>query len=640
MARKFLHDFAEAAEVHISENKQDGGVSTEQVEKLIRELKVAQNGLSYESFKQLFMGTLAHQVACTDSLIWTLSPSLMARKRGQHEAQAKLSTIQQHVFKEVPIFKATCSHCQQSTLQGVMLCIHCIRAIHKRCLTQVTFPCIARKVDPQMVQSIIEQATDPSVLGTVVLARDSSGVFALTPGCAPEKVKAAGPFIGILGTGGCLFLGNNRAGTLATPVKVVLAGVLNFDIGGHTIAIIEKGDLLHFFATAPEPVDTAKWHPATTAAVSVALSADGKRACAALRCAEVALFALHHSVAGIQVTRTKVVPLPGRQIPTTIAMGQGQTLLACSDSGLAYRLEHKYGTISPINTESAPSVKAVITANTSFYAVDRRGRLWANAEQGLSSCVPCVANLASVSCNSDTNVATTEHGQMLAWGELACLTRGLVAHTAKITPICFPHFVLSASLGDGFAALMVIKVDPLCEVDIGANPSSIVDMSQLKTVWKWIPPRFRILEPSLLFTTAKDGYSLGTLFSKCEDQFPLLILIRSAENNIFGAFISEPLQTDASSFYGTGETFVFTVSPKPKSFTWVQGTECEHCVLSTTGEMLALGASGKEGASFALHVDASLHGSSSRSITFANEPLNGEEHATFTCAIVEVLSVQ
>jgi len=91
--------------------------------------------------------------------------------------------------------------------------------------------------------------------------------------------------------------------------------------------------------------------------------------------------------------------------------------------------------------------------------------------------------------------------------------------------------------GDFFSGL------PMAAVMRGSSmlSSSDLDYSSLKAIWEVIPARFRHITPKPIFKTNRDGYSLKTLYERCEEHAPTLLLIRSTEGSVFGAYLSAPL---------------------------------------------------------------------------------------------------
>ena len=56
----------------------------------------------------------------------------------------------------------------------------------------------------------------------------------------------------------------------------------------------------------------------------------------------------------------------------------------------------------------------------------------------------------------------------------------------------------------------------------------------------------------------KDGTSLSTLINKGEEYENTNLVLKSLNNEIFGAYLSESLRIKYNDFYETAETFLFT----------------------------------------------------------------------------------
>ncbi|KAJ7316135.1 hypothetical protein JRQ81_002297 [Phrynocephalus forsythii] len=104
--------------------------------------------------------------------------------------------------------------------------------------------------------------------------------------------------------------------------------------------------------------------------------------------------------------------------------------------------------------------------------------------------------------------------------------------------------------------------------------STIVSTQEMRIVWSWIPERFSLFSPVLLFSTSEDGYSLQRFYSCCEGYEPTVLLLKTSLGEVCGAFLSSDWNErkkngGASSFFGTGECFVFTVCPEMERYEWV-----------------------------------------------------------------------
>ncbi|NWI11032.1 TBC24 protein, partial [Crypturellus soui] len=111
-------------------------------------------------------------------------------------------------------------------------------------------------------------------------------------------------------------------------------------------------------------------------------------------------------------------------------------------------------------------------------------------------------------------------------------------------------------------------------VDLQSFTSSIVTAQEMRIIWSWIPERFSLFPPLLLFSTSEDGCSLQRFYSCCEGYEPTVLLIKTTEGEVCGAFLSsdwsERRKSGATSgFFGTGECFVFTVRPEAERYEWV-----------------------------------------------------------------------
>ncbi|XP_045045698.1 TBC1 domain family member 24 isoform X1 [Desmodus rotundus] len=130
--------------------------------------------------------------------------------------------------------------------------------------------------------------------------------------------------------------------------------------------------------------------------------------------------------------------------------------------------------------------------------------------------------------------------------------------------------------------------------------SEIVSVKEMRDIWSWIPERFALCQPLLLFSSLQHGYSLSRLYFQCEGHEPTLLLIKTTQKEVSrnqrepGVLASEfwgfccscapgrvcgaYLSTDWSErnkfggklgFFGTGECFVFRLQPEVQRYEWV-----------------------------------------------------------------------
>ncbi|XP_012587188.1 PREDICTED: TBC1 domain family member 24 isoform X2 [Condylura cristata] len=104
--------------------------------------------------------------------------------------------------------------------------------------------------------------------------------------------------------------------------------------------------------------------------------------------------------------------------------------------------------------------------------------------------------------------------------------------------------------------------------------SDVVSVKEMRDIWSWVPERFALCQPLLLFSSLQHGYSLTRFYFQCEGHEPTLLLIKTTQKEVCGAYLS----TDWSErnkfggklgFFGTGECFVFRLQPEVQRYEWV-----------------------------------------------------------------------
>lgn len=148
----------------------------------------------------------------------------------------------------------------------------------------------------------------------------------------------------------------------------------------------------------------------------------------------------------------------------------------------------------------------------------------------------------------------------------------------------------------------------------------ILTEEQITTLVEHLPGRTVGYSWVLIYSTDLHGFSLKTLYRDMANyDSPVLLVVRSTRNQVFGALISCPLKV-SDHFYGTGESFLFSFYPTFRIFRW---TGENNFFVKGNQESLAIGA-GK--GFFGLWFDGDLyHGRSHPCDTFGNEVLSEEE---------------
>ncbi|KAK5865924.1 hypothetical protein PBY51_020154 [Eleginops maclovinus] len=109
-------------------------------------------------------------------------------------------------------------------------------------------------------------------------------------------------------------------------------------------------------------------------------------------------------------------------------------------------------------------------------------------------------------------------------------------------------------------------------VDFNNFTSSVVTVASMRVVWAWIPERFALFSPIKLFSTAEHGRSLASLYSHVEGHEPALLIIKTVDEEVFGAFLSTDVierkkhDSEGLTYFGTGECFVCTIRPSKERY--------------------------------------------------------------------------
>ncbi|XP_058450988.1 GTPase-activating protein skywalker isoform X5 [Malaya genurostris] len=175
--------------------------------------------------------------------------------------------------------------------------------------------------------------------------------------------------------------------------------------------------------------------------------------------------------------------------------------------------------------------------------------------------------------------------------------------------------------------------------------SHTLTIRELFTLWSWLPVRITMYQPVLLYTTEEHGCSLTTFYVRVEQHEPTLLMIKTCNNEVFGAYCSSRwfernLKDDRGqrqAYFGTGETFLFSLYPERAKYPWV-GIEGDkglghgsELFMAADSKMITIG--GGEGQ--AIWMDENIRfGKTDRCQTFNNPPLcaNGD----FEIRVLEV----
>ncbi|KAM7353508.1 GTPase-activating protein skywalker isoform 9-T15 [Cochliomyia hominivorax] len=107
--------------------------------------------------------------------------------------------------------------------------------------------------------------------------------------------------------------------------------------------------------------------------------------------------------------------------------------------------------------------------------------------------------------------------------------------------------------------------------------SHTLTIRELFTLWSWLPVRITMYQPVLLYTTEEHGCSLTTFYVRVEQHEPTLMMIKTCNNEVFGAYCSSRWfernvkddKGQRQAYFGTGETFLFSLYPERAKYPWV-----------------------------------------------------------------------
>ncbi|XP_055711081.1 GTPase-activating protein skywalker isoform X2 [Phlebotomus papatasi] len=156
--------------------------------------------------------------------------------------------------------------------------------------------------------------------------------------------------------------------------------------------------------------------------------------------------------------------------------------------------------------------------------------------------------------------------------------------------------------------------------------------NMLFTLWSWLPVRITMYQPVLLYTTEEHGCSLTTFYVRVEQHEPTLLMIKTCNNEVFGAYCSSRWfernvkddKGQRQAYFGTGETFLFSLYPERAKYPWV-GIEGDtkhghgsELFMAADAKMITIG--GGEGQ--AIWMDENIrYGKTDKCQTFNNPPL-------------------
>ncbi|CAG9312482.1 unnamed protein product [Blepharisma stoltei] len=161
--------------------------------------------------------------------------------------------------------------------------------------------------------------------------------------------------------------------------------------------------------------------------------------------------------------------------------------------------------------------------------------------------------------------------------------------------------------------------------------SSILSITDLYWIWSNMTDFYKTFIPKLIFSSKTDGSSISAILGKCsniDQKVPVILAISSMENYVVGAFLDCIFHME-NDYFGSGESFVFSLSPVKKFF---QSTGNNELYCYVQKDMMIFGGGGHGPA---LTIDGDLMKCSSYQCeTYRNDVLGS---STFDIRCLEVI---
>jgi len=174
--------------------------------------------------------------------------------------------------------------------------------------------------------------------------------------------------------------------------------------------------------------------------------------------------------------------------------------------------------------------------------------------------------------------------------------------------------------------------------------SELLSKEQLLAIWDELPERIISVKPTLAYSSNEHGVSLTTFFNRVDKYEPTILVIRTSEMEVFGAYCStswaQRNQKDDKGmrqrYFGTGETFLFKFSKSSMltKYEWVNKDQSDdeeaeeaggrrrdrakELFMSADNTMVTVGGGGGT----AIYLDENIRfGQTEKCDTFENTPL-------------------
>ena len=143
--------------------------------------------------------------------------------------------------------------------------------------------------------------------------------------------------------------------------------------------------------------------------------------------------------------------------------------------------------------------------------------------------------------------------------------------------------------------------------------SYILEFSHVAKIVSNLPLQYREYSWKCAYSLVRDGKSYATLYKKIKGFQGSLLIIKDSGGHVFGGFARQPWSMNHEGYYGTGETFVFTLEPNINMYKW---SEKNSLFMMLNDKAIAMGGGG----SFAIYLDNNLYYGTSGNCETFNSP--------------------
>ncbi|KAL4474992.1 hypothetical protein ABPG74_001688 [Tetrahymena malaccensis] len=164
--------------------------------------------------------------------------------------------------------------------------------------------------------------------------------------------------------------------------------------------------------------------------------------------------------------------------------------------------------------------------------------------------------------------------------------------------------------------------------------SYVLQYNHFELIWKWLPNHLKLLNPTQIYSTQVDGYSLLQMYLKAKEFKNLsMLLIIKTSSHIFGAYCDKMLNIkEEKLYYGSNESFVFQIEPNPKPY-YSSGLNNNHIFVDQS--YFQIGSD-----STAIYLNTELKGKTFSSETYNSLPLNEADPEDFNACSFDALEVE